>query len=154
MKLTICGIDPWNGRCKDAKHLKAIVIARYAAHPSTQHLNERLVKIASCMSRTGKIDRTANYYLIASNDFITESIYEGLEELEGNEGDNEQLGCGYKRKRGHLKGVNKLIAIEKHLEEIEIDHSALCDLIGGKEFNKEVKLVTRLLANVDSIKQE
>ena len=90
------------------------------------------------MSRTGKTDRTANYYLIASNGFITESIDEGLEELEGDEG--EQLGFGYKRKRGHSKGVNNLMAIEKHLEEIEIDYSALCDLIDGKKFNKRSQI--------------
>ena len=46
------------------------------------------------------------------------------------------------------------MAIKNHLKEIEIDYSALCDSIGAKKFNKEVKLVVQLLANVDSIKQE
>ena len=54
-------------RLKDAKHLKAIALARYAAHPPMQHMDECIVKIASRMSRTGKTDRTVNFYLIGSN---------------------------------------------------------------------------------------
>ena len=50
-----------------------VVISKYGAHSSTQHINERLVKTASRMTCTGKSDRTANYFLIASsNGFITE----------------------------------------------------------------------------------
>ena len=120
LKLIICGIYPWNSTCQHTQHLQVLVMTRYAAHPSTQHLNEFLVKIASRMSRTGKTDRTPNYYLIASNVFLTESIDGGLEEEEDDEADNGQGGFRYKRKRGHSKGINKLMAIKSAPKKLKL----------------------------------
>jgi hypothetical protein len=44
----------------------------FAAHASTQHNNERLVKPGALMSSTGKSEIMASIFAMASNDFITE----------------------------------------------------------------------------------
>ena len=46
-------------------------LTKYGAHPSTQHNNEKLVKISSRMARTGKNEQNVNYYLIAANGFMS-----------------------------------------------------------------------------------
>jgi hypothetical protein len=44
----------------------------YAAHASTQHNNERLVKLSALMASTGKGEIMVSVFAIASNDFMQE----------------------------------------------------------------------------------
>ena len=48
--LIVSGVDIWSDRSAVAQEIKLKVKTTYGAHPSTQHNNERCVKIASRMS--------------------------------------------------------------------------------------------------------
>ncbi len=69
------GLDIWD-RAKPANqntHLyRRQALRAYAAHASTQHNNERLVKLGALMASTGKSEIMASVFAIASNDFMQE----------------------------------------------------------------------------------
>ena len=131
------------------------MLCRYGAHPSTQHSNERVVKIASRAARSEKSEKVANMYLIASNGFVLEYIKEEPENNQEGDADSmkEYLGR-HKRIRGKTIGGNKLVEMEKHLIEIEHDLTVICKQKGNVEFNAELKLVTGMLESSDKIKIE
>ena len=58
------GINIWSGNCEESKRIRNTVKCMYSAHASTQHNNERLVKIASRMISTGRKEKMANCYFI------------------------------------------------------------------------------------------
>ena len=57
-----------------AIRIKNVLNTCYIAHPSSNHNNERLVKIASRMQQTGESEIMVNIYFIASNGFILECV--------------------------------------------------------------------------------
>ena len=57
----------------------------YLAHPSSNHNNERLVKIPFRMQETGKGETMANVYFIGSNNLITC----GIADVETDAADND-----------------------------------------------------------------
>jgi len=108
------GIDIWNGRSSIEKDIRLIVLTRYAAHPSTQHMNERLVKIASRMARTGKTEKNANYYLIAANRFIVEPEAGDTDDNDDVDVDLDESGeYIYKRKRCSSDGTLKVVRMHR-----------------------------------------
>ena len=54
IKALMNDVDIWNDNGDEARRIKQLVLTRYGAHPSKQHANERLVKIASRMAHAGK----------------------------------------------------------------------------------------------------
>jgi hypothetical protein len=69
------GLDIWDDTCttdKDARLLRSSALQSFAAHASTQHNNERLVKLGALMLSAGKGEIMVSIFAIASNDFITE----------------------------------------------------------------------------------
>jgi hypothetical protein len=52
--------------------LEKRALQAYAAHASTQHNNERLVKHGALMALTGKSEIMASIFAIASNNFMNE----------------------------------------------------------------------------------
>jgi hypothetical protein len=69
------GLDIWD-TAKPANqntHLyRREALCAYAAHASTQHNNERLVKLGALMASTGKSQIMASVFAIASNDYMQE----------------------------------------------------------------------------------
>ena len=61
----------------------------YAAHASTQHNNERLVKLGALMASTGKGEIMASVFVIASNDFMQEYTDASKEETHQEEPANQ-----------------------------------------------------------------
>lgn len=68
------GLDIWGTDSVRAIELRQEFKQQYYAHPSSNHNNERLVKIASRMQDTGKSQIKANIYLIAANKFMVNLI--------------------------------------------------------------------------------
>jgi hypothetical protein len=69
------GLDIWDAAKPANKntHLyRRQALRAFAAHASTQHNNERLVKLGALMASTGKSEIMASVFAIASNDFMQE----------------------------------------------------------------------------------
>jgi hypothetical protein len=75
------GIDIWD-RNSNHYYSTGAVNARYfgkvlyAAQPSTQHSNERLVKVGSRLGASNRKERTLNAMFIAANNFSLNNNYE------------------------------------------------------------------------------
>ena len=74
----IGGLDIWNNNSETAKTIRQTASRCYGAHPSTNHNNERFVKVASRMASTGKQEKMANVYFIASNDYCLQNLQEEI----------------------------------------------------------------------------
>ena len=103
------------------------------ASSSTQHNNERLVKLGSLAASTNKNDSNVSNYVIASNNFPTEYCEPGkTREVD----DAGQLNEIKRRDRGNFQGKKKLldfvrVAIQKH-DSI----GAYQNKIGDDEYNR------------------
>jgi hypothetical protein len=90
-QIAVQGLDIWDVEkptnqnthllCQHALHA-------YAAHASTQHNNEQLVKHGALMALTGKSEIMASIFAIVSNDFMTEH-HEKQEDNDLEEPDNQ-----------------------------------------------------------------
>jgi uncharacterized membrane protein YciS (DUF1049 family) len=67
-------IDVWEDKTEIAALIRKKAMLVFASHPSTNHNNERLVKVASRMIKTGKKERSANSYFIAANGYTLEDF--------------------------------------------------------------------------------
>ena len=165
IKPIISGLDIWNSESTEAKRIKKIAKTFYAAHPSTQHNNERLVKIASRMARTGKKEVTANYFFIAANSFIGDNNDEGTEGNaddggdDHNDGDDDggnnggDGGSVYDyRRRKRDKGTKKVCDMERNLFKIETDINNIAK--SNPNFNADAKFVAETLASSNVIKKD
>ena len=103
----------WSHESAVAVSIKHMVLTKCGSHPSTQHSNERLVKISSRMARTGKTEQSANHYLIAANGFIREQHNEPSNDIVVNEEEGEVNSntVGSTRIRGVSTGITKLVNI-------------------------------------------
>jgi hypothetical protein len=73
-KIVVSGLNIWDRMTPNAlAHLFCQrYLQEYAAQASTQHNNERLVKLGAQMASTGKSEIMASIFAIASNDFMVE----------------------------------------------------------------------------------
>ena len=148
IKLIISGVDLWNDATPASKLMKDMVLSKYSAHPSTQHNNERLVKIGSRMARTGKKAQLANYYLVASNGFIKE--YHNDQPREELDDDSPSV----LRKRGNSRGTKKLVDLETILFDLEKAYGRIANDKGPAVLKDEVEFVKMKLEGSDVIKKE
>ena len=135
----LSGADAWGGAAPEGQRLRATYKLRYAAHPSTQHNNERLVKIASRMAKTGKQEKMANIFFVAANGFIRESTEEE-EPGEGAvaEGAPAEGAAAAPRKRKRVSsGPHKLADFESTLSRLELGREGRISSIGLDGWHKE-----------------
>jgi len=98
------------------------VLESFAAQSSNQQNNERFVKATAYLKRTGKSEKKANIYAIASNGF-TAAIYEELcspvEELPDSQAANINLHYEEPLCNQHVvkKGENKVVKFHKTVLE-------------------------------------
>jgi hypothetical protein len=87
------------------------VLGAYAAHASTQHNNERLVKLRALVALTGKIEIMALVFVIASKDFMEESANQPAAKAAtgGTEDNKGPRQC----KRGNRSGKKKLFNLQQ-----------------------------------------
>jgi hypothetical protein len=73
-EIAVSGLNIWDRTTPNAlAHLfRQRALQEYAAQASTQHNNERLVKLGAQMASTGKGEIMASIFAIASNDFMIE----------------------------------------------------------------------------------
>ena len=121
------GLDIWGSGSVRANELRQEFKEQYYAHPSSNHNNERLVKIASRMQDTGKSEITANIYLIAANNFIVNLIDDkptGEDDVDIDDDDNDNtpsnntLEARNKRSnQRYYKGFHRLDGLFSVLEQ-------------------------------------
>jgi hypothetical protein len=73
-EIAVSGLNVWDRTNSNrSSHLfRKRALQQYAAQASTQHNNERLVKLGAQMASTGKSEIMASVFAIASNDFMSE----------------------------------------------------------------------------------
>jgi hypothetical protein len=105
------GLDIWdesNTTNKNAHLLHIQALWSFAAHPSTQHNNERLVKLGALMSSTGKSEIMASIFAITSNDFMTEHHDEGTHlEVPANQPAAAEDEPKQRKRRNYYRGRKK-----------------------------------------------
>jgi hypothetical protein len=72
-QIAVQGLDIWDVAKPTNQNTHLLcqhTLHSYAAHTSTQHNNERLVKLGALMALTGKSEIMASIFAIASNDFM------------------------------------------------------------------------------------
>ena len=125
IRLVISGLDLWNHESPQATTVRHIVLTKYGSLPSTQHNNERLVKISLQIARTGKTGQSANHYLISANGFIRDCPNEPSNDTVVNE--EEEDGTSNTVERTRMRGISKrttkLVNIKHHLYHLEQDYS-------------------------------
>jgi hypothetical protein len=107
---------------------------RVHPHCSTQHNNERLVKLLALMAATGKTEIWSAIFAAASNDFMCEhhtgSTGTDNDEEQPNgipEGDEDGL---KRRNQGNQRGKKKLFNIAKAVMEKEVQLSKCLQILG------------------------
>ena len=65
-------IDIWNNTSIQSENIRKLAMMSFGAHPSTNHKNERLVKVAATLVQGGKQEMAANYYFLAMNGFTND----------------------------------------------------------------------------------
>jgi hypothetical protein len=112
-------IDAWDRASENqAAHLtRQEALVEHAAHCSTQHNNERPVKLGALMASTGKTKILAGVFAIASNNFMTESR-------------NFSEADPTRKKRG---GTNKTEAREPPGKEKDVGLGPNCEIEGNSD---------------------
>jgi hypothetical protein len=169
-------IDIWD-RASDnqtAHLIRKKALLEHAAHCSTQHNNERLVKLGALMASTGKSEIMAGVFAVASNDFMTE-FHDSEEEQEdseddeaaGNDGGEEEQASRTqqstdlvdeapgdegptRRKRGNYRGKKKLFDFEQIVFLKEAQLAAAARALGPIEFAKRQASITKALLSKSS----
>jgi hypothetical protein len=155
-------IDIWD-RASDnqtAHLVRQEALLEHAAHCSTQHNNERLVKLGALMASTGKSEIMAGVFAVASNDFMTEC--HDLEE-EQEHGEDEVVAGGQeqertdlmddgpaRRKRGNYRGKKKLFDFQRTVELKEAELAAVGLALGPIEFAKRQQAILKALLSKSS----
>lgn len=122
----IAGVDIWNDESDVATRIKMDIKVKYSAHSSSQHNNERGVKIGSRMARTGKSEVMANYYFVASNGFIA----------------------------GISSGTKRLLNMEKIMNGIQTYSVKILKEKGYPFVKEEKKIIATKLKKSDIVKTE
>jgi hypothetical protein len=164
-------IDIWDQESdnQSAHLVRKEALLEHAAHCSTQHNNERLVKLGALMASTGKSEIMAGVFAVASNDFMTEFFdkeeEEQVSEMEANNngGEEEQQSTHLiededgptRRKRGHYRGKKKLFDLQQILELKEYQLAEVALALGPIEFAQRQSAITKtLLSKVLNLKEK
>ena len=152
-------IDIWD-RTSDnptAYLIRQEALLEHAAHCSTQHNNERLVKLGALMASTGKSEIMAGVFAVASNDFMTEyhdsesneshEDSDNEEQTADNNRDNEQTTEPMedeptRRKRGNFRGKKKLFDLERIVDRKEAELAEVGEALGPIEFVTRKKAIS------------
>ena len=102
------------------------------------------------MSRAGKNEQNANYYLIAANGVMKE--YKMEEESVQEESDITDTSVA--RTRGGSKGIVKLINIQRHLGHLEREYKKIQNNITAEKLKTEKLFVSNNLQSSDVIKKD
>jgi hypothetical protein len=122
----------------------------YAVHASTQHNNERLVKLGALMASTGKGEIMASVFAIASNDFMqeyTDAKEETLQEEPANQpgeaptGGVEDDDGPQRRQRGNISGKKKLFDLQRVVLKKEMGLLEVARHLGSEKFLKRSKSI-------------
>jgi hypothetical protein len=146
-EIAVHGLDIWDmsKQANKKTHLyRSHALRFYAAHASTQHNNERLVKLGALMASTGKSEIMASVFAIASNDFMQE--YTDKEETHPVEpvkptGEAEEDVGPQRRKRGNRKGRKKLFDLQGVVLKKEKELLGVANHLGQVLFLKRSKSI-------------
>jgi hypothetical protein len=174
-EIAVSGLDIWNKANTIITHpnshlFRKRALQEYAAQASTQHNNERLVKLGAQMASTGKSEIMASIFAIASNDFMQE--YHEQESTHQNpanqpppaeapaeaeaEAPPEEVPAEVpaeedprRRKRGNNRGRKKLFDLERVVKEKEMQLAAVARSLGTDEYKKRCKRIDTCLKSKD-----
>jgi hypothetical protein len=130
-------------------------LLEHATHCSTQHNNERLVKLGTLMASTGKSEIMAGVFAVTLNDFMTDC--HDLEEEQGHgedevvAGDKEQESTDLvddgpaRQKRGNYRGKKKLFDFQQTVELKEAKLAAVGQALGPIKFAKRQQAILKAL---------
>ena len=65
-------IDIWDNTSIKSKNIRNLAMMSFCAHPSTDHKNKRLVKVAATTIQGGKQEMAAYYLFMAMNEFTVD----------------------------------------------------------------------------------
>jgi hypothetical protein len=150
------GLDIWDEtRSSTNEHaylLRSQALCSFAAHASTQHNNERLVKLGALIASTGKSEILASIFAITSNDFITGHHDDEGEDTADLETTANQPAVAEdkpkQRKRGKYQGKKKLLDLEREMVKKSKQLAAIATNLGAQTYN------TRMNANATSLKSK
>jgi hypothetical protein len=153
-EIAVSGLDIWNtsttNRHANSYLLRKSALHAYAAHASTQHNNERLVKLGALMASTGKSEIMVLVFVIASNDFMQEYHKTRQEpanqpaEAQTAEDDNNGP---QRRKRGNRSRKKKLFDLQRLVLKKEQELQSVAVHLGPEMFLMRSKSITRALTS-------
>ena len=140
MQYIINGCDMWDGKSTTvSKKLLLAFRTMYFAQPSSNHNNERLVKIASRMISTRKSEIMGNIYFIAANHFMGNI----LDKETDNNNDDDAIDINAstntpqeRKKRFHSTTQQRLFAVGCYCQNFttkKIDAHYCALLLAGKQ---------------------
>ena len=174
--MAVSGLDIWdrsNTNC-DAHLFRKRALQKYASCASTQHNNERLVKLGAQMASTGKIEIMASIFAIALNDFMQEyheqddthqeaanqpmvvppavaPVAPAEAEVPAQE---EEDGGPKRRKCGNNRGKKKLFDLEQVVTEKEVLLAAVARTLGPNEYKTRCKRIdTSLKSKEENLRE-
>jgi hypothetical protein len=123
------GANIWDGT-NERKDARLHVLRTYAATSTTQHQCERAVKIGLSMAKTGKSERKASMYALASNNFITKHEREDTDNGPSQNAAHNDDNGPKKHLRGHYRGVQKAINVEATASKIATELAKIASDMG------------------------
>jgi hypothetical protein len=133
-----------------------LAIPTLYAHASTQHNNERLVKLGALMSSTGKSEIMASIFAIASNEFITEHHDDEGEDTTDLEIPANQPAVAEdkpkRRKRGNYRGKKKLLDLEREMVKKSKQLAVIATNLGAQAYTTRMNAIaTSLKSKADNL---
>ena len=137
-------INIWDLTNIYSNNIRKQAMMSFGAHPSTNHKNERLVKVAARTVVGGKQETAANYYFMAMNDFTND-------DNDYKETNNQQTG---KRKRNQKTPTTKLIELVTTVDnKLNLYAKAFLESTSTDEFNATKQWLQKTLkSKTNSIK--
>jgi hypothetical protein len=155
-QIAVQGLDIWDvakPTNQNTALLQTHALRSFAAHASTQHNNERLVKLGALMASTGKSEIMASIFAIASNDFMqeyTDKEEETHQEEPANQPAEAPTGADnddgpQRRKRGNRSGKKKLFDLQRVVLKKEQELQAVARHLGPDAYLKRSKSIFKTL---------
>jgi hypothetical protein len=152
-KIAVSGLNIWDRTTPNAlAHLFCQrALQEYAAQASTQHNNERLVKLGAQMASTGKGEIMASIFAIASNNFKVkyhddthlqpanqpaDAPAEAETQPSAEEDDSPK-----QRNRGNNRGRMKLMDLERVVKRKKIQLATVASTLGPVEYRQRCKRI-------------
>ena len=142
-------IDIWTS--PEQNGLRYHALKAFGAHSSTQHNNERLVKLGALMASTGKEECKVLAYAIASNDFMVE-YRDDKKTSDDNVSASIETemtdGTIKRRERGNYRGLAKVLDFERVVRKKEMQLAKVARTeFSPEEFGKNVSAVRESLVS-------